>query len=133
MHKKSKHEGIRYPCDQCDHAAITLANLKHHKESKHEGIRYPCDQCEYAATKPSDLKLHKQSLHEGIRYPCDQCEYASTQHSYLKFHKKSRHSKVPRIGSTYQNSSTILRRKVNVRIEKLNYSKYLQGRRRRML
>ena len=51
--------------------------LKMHKESKHEGIRYPCDQCDYAASMAKDLKRHKESKHEGIRYPCDQCDYAA--------------------------------------------------------
>jgi len=42
MFKKSKHEGSRYPCPQCEHAATTTGNLKLHVESKHEGVRYPC-------------------------------------------------------------------------------------------
>ena len=44
-HKKSKHEVVKYPCDQFDYAATTTTGLKKHKESKHEGIRYPGDQC----------------------------------------------------------------------------------------
>ena len=44
-----------------------MSSLKRHKESKHEGIRYPCDQCGYAATTVSNLKQHKESKHEGIR------------------------------------------------------------------
>jgi len=33
-----------------EYAAITASKLKKHKESKHEGVRYPCDECEFAAT-----------------------------------------------------------------------------------
>ena len=121
-HKESKHEGIRYPCDQCDYAATIPISLKRHKESKHEGIRYSCDQCEYTATHQGSVKNHKPSKHEGIRYPCDQCDYAATQHGNLKFHKKSKHSEV-----TIQSNSTILKRKVNVSIEKLDYSEYLRA------
>ena len=54
-HIRSKHEGIIF--DLCDYAATTLTNLKQHKEFKHEGIRYPCHQCEYAAVTASCLKI----------------------------------------------------------------------------
>ena len=33
----------------------------HKKKSQHEGILYPCNQCEYAATSSSHLKKHKES------------------------------------------------------------------------
>ena len=36
----SWHEGIRYPCAECDYAGTTVGNLKIHKESEHEGNRY---------------------------------------------------------------------------------------------
>ena len=31
-----KHEGILYPCTECDYAARTVANLKPHKRIKNE-------------------------------------------------------------------------------------------------
>jgi len=31
----------------------------------HEGVRYPCLQCDYAATKASDLKRHVENKHAG--------------------------------------------------------------------
>lgn len=58
--------------------------LKEHKKSKHDRIRYSCDQCEYAATKPSPLKTHMESKHEGVRYPCDQCENPNINNLYMK-------------------------------------------------
>ena len=39
-------------------------DLKKHVESIHEGVRYPCKQCEYAATQAGDLKRHVESKHE---------------------------------------------------------------------
>lgn len=42
--KKNVHEGITYPCRQCDYAATTAAHLKNHKKSCHEGVRYPYEQ-----------------------------------------------------------------------------------------
>ena len=70
-----------------------MGDLKKHKEAKHEGIRYPCDQCEFAATSMSNLKVHKEAKHEGIRYPCDECEYITAYAAELKKHKKSKHDK----------------------------------------
>ena len=79
-----------YSCDQCEYTGSRAA-LKHHKESKHDGIRYPCNQCDYAATTSGSLKTHNESKHEGIRYPCDQCDYAATKLDKLKIHKESKH------------------------------------------
>ena len=36
---------------------------------KHEGVRYPCDKCEHAANTSSDLKIHVKRKHDGVRYP----------------------------------------------------------------
>ena len=47
-----------FPCDLCDHIYASKKTLKRHKEAKHEGIRYPCDQCEYSATNMGILFLH---------------------------------------------------------------------------
>ena len=47
-----------------------------HVENKHEGVRYPCSQCEYIATQASNLKVHVEYKHEGVRYPCSKYEYA---------------------------------------------------------
>ena len=114
-HKEYKHEGIRYPCDQCDFTFITSSRLKMHKDSKHVGIKYPCDQCEYSGSKVA-LYHHKRSKHVGIRYPCDQCEYTVTQNGSLKSHKKAKQSEATAV--IIQNNTPILKRKVYVRIEK---------------
>ena len=52
-----------------------------HRRAVHEGIKYPCGQCEYQATSKRNLDQHKKSVHEGIKYPCEQCElYADIAH-----------------------------------------------------
>ena len=33
-------------------------------ESIHEGVRYPCNQCDYKATLKGNLKKHKMSKHQ---------------------------------------------------------------------
>ena len=57
-HVKYKHEGVRYPCDQCEYAAITAGYLRKHNKNKHECVRYPCKQCDYVFTGASNLKKH---------------------------------------------------------------------------
>ena len=69
--KRSKTEGLKYPCYRCEYSATNSSLLKLHIESKHEGVRYTCDKCEYAANTASSLKRHIESQHEGVRYPCD--------------------------------------------------------------
>ena len=39
-------------------------NLKEHRESIHEGVRYPCDQCDYKASQKESLKTHRKSKHQ---------------------------------------------------------------------
>jgi hypothetical protein len=38
-----------------------------HQKSKHEGIKFKCNQCDYQATQKCHLIVHQQSKHEGIR------------------------------------------------------------------
>ena len=83
-HNRTAHEGVKYPCDQCDVKPFSgLNGLKYHKASFHEGVRYPCDQCGVIPFSfQNGLKKHKALVHEGIRYPCDQCDVKP--YKYLK-------------------------------------------------
>ena len=60
-HKKSWHEVISYPCEQCKYIGNTSKKWKHHTDSKHEGIRYPCNECEFGATS-----LKKPEKAQGV-------------------------------------------------------------------
>ena len=91
---KSEHGIIKYPCDNCDYAARSRANLRRHQKVKHEGLRYPCDQCGYLATELRYLKQHKKTVHDGVRYPCERCDYLATQPIILKQHVKCKHDGV---------------------------------------
>ena len=91
IHTESVHEGVKYPCNQCNHKATQRIGLKKHIESVHEGIKYPCNQCNHKATQRIGLKTHIESVHEGIKYPCDQCDYKATTQSNLTKHKKIKH------------------------------------------
>ena len=46
--------------------ATPKRNLTQHKRSAHEGMKYPCGQCEYQVTTKESLDRHKRSIHEGI-------------------------------------------------------------------
>ena len=60
-------------------------------KSKHEGIKYACYQCDYQATRQDNLTTHIQSVHEGIKYDCNQCDYKATQKTNLTTHIKKKH------------------------------------------
>ena len=53
-------------------AATTAGSFNNHSKYKHEGVRYPCDQCEYSATTVSNIKKHIECKHEGMRHYSDQ-------------------------------------------------------------
>jgi hypothetical protein len=42
--------------------APTPGALNIHKKSIHELIKHPCDQCEHRATTPASLKLHIKAV-----------------------------------------------------------------------
>ena len=61
-HKKIKHEGVRYPCSECDYKAGCLCNLRQHTESTHKGVRYYFGQCQSSFSGERSLKRHKRTL-----------------------------------------------------------------------
>ena len=58
---------VMYLCDQCDFQSVSKRYLIQHKKSVHEGVKFPCDQCEYKATEKGNLLRHLKSKHEGIK------------------------------------------------------------------
>ena len=91
MHKRAKHEGLRYSCSLCDHKAVYKHSLKRHTETKHGDKRHLCGICGYSAGDSYVLKLHKESRHEGQRYHCPKCDYQATQKRFLTRHTLSKH------------------------------------------
>ena len=89
-HRKSIHEGVRYPCDQCDFQARRKSSLTEHI-LKHEGVKYSCDQCDSQFTDKSSLPKHIQTQHEGVKYTCDHCGHQTTRKEYLFKHIQSKH------------------------------------------
>merc|ERR1719342_1732498 len=55
-HIKSIHEGVKFPCDQCNSKFTDPSSLR-------KDIKYPCDQCSYKATQMGSLRTHIRSFH----------------------------------------------------------------------
>ena len=81
--KRAVHEGVKYPCGQCDYQASSTGNLARHKRAVHEGVKYPCGQCGYHATLKLNLDHHKRAVHEGVIFPCRQRGHQSTSKGSL--------------------------------------------------
>jgi hypothetical protein len=69
IHKRSIHEGKKYPCDYQANAKLSLIR---HNQSLHEGITSPCESCAYQATLKANLYKHRKTMHEGKKYPWSQ-------------------------------------------------------------
>ena len=84
------HEGVQYPCDQCDQKASEQQYLTIHIKSVHKGVKYPYDQFDCnKARYQSHVRQHKMSVHMGIKYVCNLCDLKFTAQGNLKRHKIS--------------------------------------------
>ena len=66
-HRQSVHEGIKYPCDQCEYKATAMGSLRRHYNAIHSGHKYPCSECEHVSNTPANLKYHHNTVHMGLR------------------------------------------------------------------
>ena len=55
----STEKGSRYYCKECGKQMMNKSNLNTHVRSVHDGIKYPCGQCQYEATSKGSLAQHK--------------------------------------------------------------------------
>ena len=87
-------------CKLCDFISMEKITLVTHVKSKHEGIKFPCNEtifqfickiCDHFSCDKDNLMRHVQAIHEGIKFPCDQCDYQATTEGILLTHKKSKH------------------------------------------
>ena len=108
QHKRTVHEGLRYPCDMCDYAATRPDKLKNHREAKHlnpqprkkrkakfkdkDGEMQICDKCDYKSDKWKNFRAHQIRNHSDSIYHCDQCEYVGTYKHNLTNHYIRMHS-----------------------------------------
>ena len=92
LHKKIKHDGVRYPCSDCEYSTTDKQSLRIHFKTVHMGIRYPCNYCKFSSKSPASLRRHVKAVHEGISFGCDKCAYETNNRSNLLRHIKSQHS-----------------------------------------
>ena len=88
-HYRSKHEGVKYPCNHCDYQATDRGNLQKHIRSLHEGIRYPCDECDYQASHQNSLQAHISAKHSDTILDCDSCDFQTKWRQQYYTHKKT--------------------------------------------
>ena len=50
-----------------------------HIQSKHQGVKYACNQCGKQFTFQSAQRNHIRSQHQGIKYACNQCDYKASE------------------------------------------------------
>ena len=89
-----KREGSNFLCSLCEGIFKSYNGLKTHIKTKHEKVKYACNECDYKATQPQNLKRHVQKQHESpvktkdemVKYVCSVCGYQATQSNNLKRH-----------------------------------------------
>jgi len=86
---------INIACDfpGCKYVAAQKRYLREHRQAIHEGIKYPCDFCEHKGSTKSNLKKHLMIKHSENRemYPCHQCDFQGTDLMSLSAHTSAEH------------------------------------------
>ena len=75
-------------CPECGAEYKQRGHMLLHYRSKHEGVRYPCNQCDYEATQKSNLKAHL-ARHSDSVMKCDLCDFQTKWKSHWKSHYNS--------------------------------------------
>jgi len=71
-------------CNECEYSTPRRQQLKHHIETNHEGIRYPCDVCNHQSRSVENLRDHQSSKHKiNPRFRCLLCDFC-TNHTRVK-------------------------------------------------
>ena len=68
--------------------------LKAHTNSIHDGIKYPCNQCEYTGNRKDNLTTHVDSICKVVHLKCNQCDLTLAGKSSLEGHINAVHSKI---------------------------------------
>ena len=87
-----------------------------------------CNVCSKVFQDSSMLTIHMWIHISQARKLDEQCVFSASKTTHLKSHKKIKHcSKETKVETVEQNNPKFLKRNVNVRIKKLDYSKYLRS------
>ena len=52
-----------FHCQKCEKRFSSQGALYNHNKSSHEGVKYPCTECNYKATQKGHLKQHVAENH----------------------------------------------------------------------
>ena len=63
-HIEKEHEGVRYPCDLCDHQGHSLNSLRDHQATMHKiNPKFRCKLCDYCTNHSTSKRLHVERKH----------------------------------------------------------------------
>ena len=65
MARHGSNSNFKFDCNECDKRCNSNEALNYHKKSVHEGIRFPCKHCEIKFTTPQGLKKHEACKHSN--------------------------------------------------------------------
>ena len=109
-----------FPCDQCEHEALTAEDLANHKTNKHEVLickrddlispttnednkRLVCQSCDYRTNNTVYMSAHNDRYHgpetdQSVAFvSCPSCEFETKDQAYMKVHIESKHNKTTRV------------------------------------
>jgi uncharacterized Zn-finger protein len=81
-----------YPCNLCDHTALTKTSLARHIVITHMQKKFACKICKKTYANKSTLTQHIRSVHNGVKiYMCIECserfsDYASRMTHMIEVH-----------------------------------------------
>ena len=76
-------------CPKCGKVFSRKDHLVQHHRSIHEGIKYPCNQCDYQATEKAKLRQHIAGKHSDTILQCELCGYQTKWRVHYNAHKKT--------------------------------------------
>jgi hypothetical protein len=78
----------KHQCDLCSRTYLTRKYLLVHKKARHDGVRYKCDLCEREYVTKTGKERHMRSFHEKETHECNSCgklfRYKSNMISHTK-------------------------------------------------
>ena len=91
-HKRSIHEGLRIPCDQCDKQFNFPGGLYMHKKHAHQQhqVDFVCTECDFTTNNKTSLSYHLEK-HGTNEHSCSQCTYKTKVAKHLRAHLKREH------------------------------------------
>ena len=93
LHRQNVHEGIKYPCDECDMVFNFKGNHKRHVLVVHKNMQYQCTYCDKRFKEARGIKEHTDAVHKGIRHPCQFCDFVAMTRRGFRNHVDKIHKK----------------------------------------